>query len=119
MTFGKIMLKRPKWMIFYDDGTVFTSDNGQPYNAPPSGALILIQEDADGKWVIYQKDAAYVWGWRSKDEWVPVDQIGIIDYLLNHRDVKAILFGRWTSNENFDEIWEKANIVWRQMANGQ
>ena len=110
--------KRPDWLLFYTDGTIFTSHDGMPYDAPPVGIIVMIQENANGNWVLYQRDLAYVWGWRSENEWVPVDLVGILDYIFHHRGIKSLVFGRWTSNKNFEKIWQEANKIWRELANG-
>lgn len=102
------------WIVFYDDRTTFSNKDGMPWQAPPVGVQVLLQIDANGKWVLYTQDKAYCWEWRSPNEWVPVDDVGISDYLFTHRGPKAILFGRWTSDANYESIWKTANTFWKE-----
>ena len=106
------------WQVFYDDHSIFTSNDGKPWEAPAVGALVLMQVDSTGKNVLYAKNDFYLWEWRSKNEWVASDIVGFWDYLYHHQGPKAVLFGRWTSNENFEQVWQNANHIWREIANG-
>ncbi len=122
-----------KWAIFYDNGEIFTSNDGEAWDAPAVGVLVLMQVDSEGKRVLYSKDDYYCWGWRSPNDWVACNEDGKNDYLYHHRGPKAILFGRWTTNLNFHKIeekaklasddifmpvWRKANEVWRGLNDG-
>ena len=102
-----------RWIVFYDDGTVFSNRNGDPWNAPAVGALILLQINAAGNWVMYERDHCYCWGWREPNEWVPCDARGFEDYIMHHRKTPLkVLFGRWTSDANFKRIHRRANAYW-------
>lgn len=108
-----------KWAIFYSDGSRYTDQDGAPPEAPPTGALVLWQYNQAGRSVLYSKDTAYCWGWRAPNEWVPCDIVGVIDYLTTYRgEHKAVIFGRWASNDNFESVWAAANVFWRGIANG-
>lgn len=107
---------RVDWIIFYGDGSTFSSDDGKPCDAPPLNVQVLIQENANGKWVFYTKDNYYVWGWRSKNEWVAVDQAGREDYDFHHTGCKNVLFGRWIDDISYEKIYKKADEYWRTMA---
>lgn len=109
-----------KWLIFYDDGSTFSNLDGEPYDAPPVGVIVLLQVNANGRWVFYSQDTSKIlcWEWRAKNEWVSCDLVGAIDYLYHHRGLKAVLFGRWTSDENYEKIRLKADKVWRDLAHG-
>ena len=108
------------WMIFYDDGTTFSDKDGAPNEAPATGVIVVLQNDADGKNVLYIQKDYYVFGWRAPNEWVFTEFAGWMDYMYNYRGKdKAVIFGRWTSNENFEKIWQEANRVWRELADGE
>ena len=124
---------KSSWKIFYDDGSTFSSDDGNAWEAPAVGVLVLMQVDSEGKRVLYCKDDYYCWEWRYPNEWVPCNEDGKNDYLHHHRGPKAVLFGRWTSNANmasiqakveqtigdkFKAVWLEANREWRELANG-
>lgn len=115
------MSERPGWMAFYEDGTTFSSDDGRPWEAPRFGVICLVQDDSAGKWVFYiqEKMTVLCWGWRSPGEWVSCDMFGALDYFYNHPSPIAMLFGRWTTNENFEHIRRKADAVWRDLADGK
>lgn len=102
-----------KWIVFYGDGSTFSNLDGEPYQAPRANVQILIQLDADNKWVFYEKRDHYVWGWRAPNEWVDVDYTGLQDYRWNHLDIMAELHGRWISNDDFDKIRKTADTFWR------
>ena len=105
------------WIVFYDDGTTFSNKDGTPCQAPPAGVIVLLQTDADGKNVLYTQRDYYCWEWRDKNEWVICDQAGYDDYRYNHTgEYKSTLFGRWTTNENYERIWNEANEVWRSLS---
>ncbi len=102
----------PDWMVFYDDGSTFSSEQGMPWEAPAVGVLILLQVDGNGKWVQYMQQTAYCWEWRTLGEWVPCDAIGVMDYMFHHEGPKAVLFGRWTSDTNYERIRRRADRMW-------
>lgn len=108
-----------RWVIFYSDGTRYSDQDGAPNEAPPTGALVLWQYNFEGRSVLYSKDTAYCYGWRAPNEWVPCDIVGVIDYLTTYRGVdKAVIFGRWARNDNFDAVWAVANEFWLGIKHG-
>ena len=104
---------RPDWIIFYDDDTTFSSDDGSPGEAPAVGVLVLIQENANGNWVLEAKRDYWCWGWRTTNEWVAVDVAGLQDYLFHYDNWRMVLYGRWASNEQYQKIMDKATKYWK------
>ena len=109
-------MARPDWIIFYDDDTTFSSDDGSPGEAPAVGVLVLIQENANGNWVLYEKRDYYCWNWRAKNEWVATDGKGMHDYLFHHDDWRMVLYGRWVSDRKYQDVLEKATEYWKSHA---
>lgn len=104
MMSGKI----PDWIIFYGDGSTFDSTQGEAGEAPSADVQVVVQIDADHKWVTYAQSKCYVWGWKDDNRWIGVDDLGYLDYLLNYRGWKAILVGRWCDEKTFNRIFKRA-----------
>lgn len=89
------------WRIFYDGGESFSSDDGKPWEASPSGVLIIVQE-GDREWAWEQGLGFFVW---KDNKWFTVDRDGADDYLycqiFNHP--KVCLRGRMVSHEYWEE----------------
>ena len=93
------------WIIFYDDGTEHTSDNGAR-EAPRVGVEVIAQKNektgyglffTDGDYFVYDKDRG---GWRI------TDQFGMFDHLITCRE-PLVLFGRNMSDDAFMEMKRK------------
>lgn len=77
----------PSWTIYYDDGTTFSSHDGEAFDAPAVGVVAVVQ---DGHQTQHGKDA---WYWRE-GRWCGCDQWGMLDYMMNLRGPKYVIFGR-------------------------
>ena len=94
-----------KWIVYYEDGKSFSSDWGNPEDAPRRGVLVVVNEDKEVGRVIYHAGDFYVW---NHDEWLPVDHYGFMDYLLEPGSYKVVLFGRMTTREKMHEAYKQA-----------
>lgn len=72
------------WIIYYEDGTTFSSEDGSFKDAPAWGVIGVGCDP---------------------DLFHGVDFTGLLDYLARTGLVK---FGRLTSNENYDKIMKRA-----------
>lgn len=96
------------WKIFYEDGSTFASSRGKPWDAPPSGAVVLAQEDPTDslQHTVFQgKDYFF---WRPDVGWCPADFCGMLDYLMQYRGPKAVLFGRSIHDKTYWALVDRA-----------
>jgi hypothetical protein len=88
--------------IYYDDGSTF---DGDPFDAPFWGVLIIVEKDRDHGRRIVSNGDYYVWidgRWRAKDH------IGLIDYLQQPGHRKAVC-GRMVENDHFTAVYMRAD----------
>ena len=93
-----------RWRLYYEDGTTFSSADGDPEDAPPWGVVSAVCRDKDDPRHVNAMHGTgfdyYVW---DGEEWWGVDQIGLIDRLAS-RKAKVVCFGRTISTTTFQEI---------------
>jgi hypothetical protein len=94
------------WIVYYDDGSSFTSDDGRPGNAPRDGVQCIASRDNDrtGKLIWHSSDF-YCW---QDDEWVPRSEAGLYDYLREPGTEKIVLQGRAIAYRRFAKIYTAA-----------
>ena len=98
-------LTRPKWRIYYDDGSVFDSTDGGPDDAPAVGVQCIVEPDeVAGRavlnsfdWYYFHTDSGMWWG---------SDLYGMLDKLLNRIPITGICSGR--NCKNYREILDRA-----------
>lgn len=70
-----------RWCIFYDDGSTFSNEEGNPEDAPVFGVQVIVQDWCQPPQVIHKTD--FYW-WRPDDErWAAGDIFGFIDQSAN------------------------------------
>ncbi len=79
--------------IYYDGGATY---DGDPYNAPGMGALLIVEKDPEHGRRIVQGGDFFVW---QGDRWRAVDQWGMMDYILQPGPRK-VLIGRMVDNDS-------------------
>lgn len=80
-----------RWRVYYGDGSTFSGDDSNPWDAPATDVQAIAVEMVEGEHrVIHSKDAYY---WRNNG-WFACDMLGFWDYMLMHKGPKAVLFGR-------------------------
>jgi len=84
-----------RWLIFYDDGSRFSSDDGEWKDAPTDGVLFVLEQVGD-RIVTHS----------GSDHYIQLEDGGIVctedlGPLLRKWGVK---FGRWTSIKRYEEI---------------
>lgn len=93
------------WRIHYGDGSTFSSDDGDPFEAPRRDVQAIPYEDqATGFTVISGKDFYVL---EDDDRWVSVDHFGLWDYLVRTRR-PLVLFGRTITNEEYEQVVAEA-----------
>ena len=84
--------------IYYGDGSTYSGD---PFEANPHNVTCVA---VPGR-LWHSKDAYY---WAKDQGWVPCDDWGMRDYLLNYIGPKAVLFGRNMRDEDYWKILNRA-----------
>lgn len=88
--------------IYYADNTTY---DGDPFQAPALGVLVIVEKDPDhGRRIVAGKDY-FVW---TGERWYTVDYIGMIDYLIIPGP-KRVLIGRTVPNQQWYDTFKKAD----------
>lgn len=105
------------WRIYYGDGSVFSSEDGPPQDAPCLDVQAIVQPHAEvGRVVVAghrltecedalcKKD----YYWFESGEWYAGDWTGLILNYLQHPGHKVVKFGKTISDERFNAIMRRA-----------
>lgn len=101
-----------RWKIYYGDGSIYSSDDGPPEDAPGTGLQVIVQLDKDhGRHIVKggnegRRDDYYWWDFPSETWWVG-DYPGFLDYLMQP-GVRKVIFGRSIPSDRFAEIYKTA-----------
>lgn len=101
------------WIIFYADGSTFSSDDGPPYFAPRIDVVAIVVPDAHVGRVIHNGSDFYIWDTltfegETIEGWLGVDRWGLDDYLDRPGVEKIRLKGRQLPASVFWEIYGRA-----------
>lgn len=96
-----------KYRIYYSDGT--TKEDSEDYSVRDVQAIL--QKNDEGQWIVRTGSDYYIY---RDGEWTDVDFFGLIDYLL---DTKQVLFGRTIINTKYSDVMRKA-LADREKLNG-
>ena len=88
-----------RWRIYYDDGSVFTDQDGSPWDAPRTGVQAIAQpNDRVGWYILHSADAYYFEasreGWSKADEYTKWDHLCRARYPLLDKMLVEIGLGR-------------------------
>lgn len=98
-----------RWRIYYGDDTVFSSDDGTPFDAPTLNIQVIAQEDPDatGGRILIHGHNVYFWlddgGWHGADRW------GVDQYLFTQGIPKYLVFGTTMNTKAFMRIRDRAS----------
>ena len=105
--------ERPRWTIYYGDGSTFTDEDGPPEAAPPRDVQAIAQPDnrPEPKNVGLTVLAGWDWWyWRADlGEWWGSDLYGLLDQLMARLPVSAVCQGRHCPNDEYDALLERAH----------
>ena len=91
------------WILFYEDGSSFSNDDGSPEDAPREGVIVVVIRDITcGRQHLWNQDT-YCW---QDGTWVPHDSVGCERY-LNITKWPIRLRGYWIT----DDKWEKIRMA--------
>lgn len=95
------------WIIYYSDGSSFSSDDGGPGDAPRDGVQVIVNRD-EGRCgrLFWHGSDFYCW---QEGEWVPRNNdAGLFDYLRQPGTEKIVLQGRGIRYQAFIDIYNRA-----------
>jgi len=96
------------WKIWYDDGSTFSNEDGNPEDAPIDGVQAILQWLPLGNYDIIPPADYYWWLW---DRWASGNTSGLDRYLRKRDQIKLIIiFGRWTSSNMFQQIQREVHL---------
>ena len=95
-----------EWVVYYDDGSSFTSEDGPPEYAPRYGVqAVACRHEGVGR-LIWDSRDYYCW---DGGTWVPRDrEAGLVDYLSLPGREKVVLFGRAIPYGRYLEVYNRA-----------
>jgi hypothetical protein len=91
-----------KWTVYYIDGSTFSSDDGEPKDAPRQGVALIVQYVPDRK--VEWKHDTYCW---EHGMWIPHDRFGCETY-LDKTPEPVRLVGYCQPNDEFWAIYKAA-----------
>lgn len=94
-----------RWIIWYDDGSTFTSDDGSPEIAPLDGILGIREWDDEGNTARYLARDYYEW---TGDGWRTGDLTDLEKWL--RKDRPSLKYGRWAPHG----IWQRVRAAIKQ-----
>lgn len=91
-----------EWAVVYADGSIFTNEDGEPWECPRGGVQAVVEADPAVGHVVHKRGDIYVydpdWG---KPNWRIMDQWGLAQHMLTP-GLKCVLFGSYVSNEAYN-----------------
>ena len=95
-----------RWKIVYHDGTEFSDLDGEPWESPTEGALLLVQPDdvpkimVNADWYLYRTDL---------NQWIQCGADGLRDHcVLFGNLISAFRQTLWTHTPDFKALWARA-----------
>ena len=96
-----------QWLIFYDDGCTFSSDDGAWKDAPARGVQAIVYEHPDSGWAICQGGDFFRLDTQGRP--VALDRYGMLDYVA---DVLGIVkVGRMLSQIEYAAVYQRAKAA--------
>ena len=96
-----------EWRIFYDDGSTFDSEAGEPHEAPSEGFICAIGYDESRQRYIMHGWDFYRWDPGSR-QWWGMNLFGLLD-ALRRNSVYAYKEGRTITKAEFQRIVQRAH----------
>jgi hypothetical protein len=98
----------PQWRIYYADGSTFDSDQGEPWDAPATRVLLILQQHHDLQERAYYQweDDYYLWKY---DRWFAHGSLVLQQYwfMEKYPHPRACLAGETVNNE----IWQRVTAA--------
>ena len=97
----------PLWRIYYDDGSTFDSDQGEPHEAPSQGFICAVGYDELGDRYIMHGWDHYCFDQASQQFW-GMDLMGVFDR-LRRNVLFAYKEGRTVTKSEWQAIMSRAH----------
>ena len=92
------------WAVYYEDGSKFSSEDGEPFAAPAQGVMVVAQEKNGDYQLAHGMDYFY---WEpERGGWATCDQFGAFDHLCRAKR-QCLKFGRMLSDEEWAKLFQK------------
>jgi hypothetical protein len=103
------MIQGERWIIFYTDGSVFTSADGSAWDAPRRSVQRIASGRADKHNDFYNVQQYDYFYWEPEHGgWNGGDNFTIFDHLLRAAR-PCVIFGRMLSDEGWQDRHKKMN----------
>ena len=99
--------RRPVWRIWYEGGSSFSDLDGDPWDSPGWGVLVIMNRDPDSGRRAQSMSDFYLWRW-DLGRWVGADFVGLLDYLAHYKGPCCVRMGRTVPNTEFQRVLELA-----------
>lgn len=97
------------WKIYYTDGSEFTSDEGNPWEAPRQHVQVIVQTDPDvGYELVDQKDYFYY----EHERWWSADFMSAMRHLFQCKGHPLVLQGEMILTRDFMALRQKIFSEW-------
>jgi hypothetical protein len=97
------------WIVYYADGSTFSSQDGEPWDAPRRYVQLVMQRHpAKGAVILHGSCNDYIYYCWHGDQWRPHTQVGFEQYLDAPGSVKVRLCGYWIEDEKFSAVINRA-----------
>jgi hypothetical protein len=99
-----------RWLIYYADGSTFSSEDGAPGEAPRDYVQVILQEDhfRDRRDVISGAGTTYQYFCWHGDRWIIHDDSGLRQYNQLFGDKAIVLNGFYIDDESFWGLHQSA-----------
>ncbi len=98
-----------KWVIWYADGSSFSSLEGEPHEAPAWGVICVAEHSGEHGRMLWHGTDFYCWDYLNRS-WVSCDSAGLLDYLANIKAAqKCVRIGRHVSPDAFHRVFAVAD----------
>jgi hypothetical protein len=97
------------WIIFYDDGTIATSDD-DIREIPRLGVQVVAQYNKTTNYDLFRTDGDYFVYDEDRGGWRITDMFGVWDH-LNTVKYPLVLFGRNMADDAFVSLLQKVNEI--------
>lgn len=95
------------WRVYYSDGSVFTEQDGTPYDAPRTDVQVIAQEKEGDYEIVHGRD--YFYFEESRGGWHTSDIFGAFDHLCR-ADRQCLLFGRMMADPAWRELFARVKL---------
>ncbi|MHA2163347.1 MAG: hypothetical protein ACXAEN_26465 [Candidatus Thorarchaeota archaeon] len=98
------MLEAVKWKIFYDDGSIVSSEETDPDVVPVDGVLAIVERRANNTVMIHQANDYYYW---TGENWLSGNIASLERWL--RKELPNLKYGRWTKDSIWREVIKEVN----------